>query len=386
MVETPGGLFVTTHPRLFCSRPFRTLHVSGFKKPKGDAYLCCPSWMPTVTGNLQDDTVDQVWNGPEAQALRRSVLDGSFSHCIRDRCPYLQTISGPVSRVEDVTDPELRAAIEGQLAVLPYGPRELNCSYDNSCNLSCPTCRTRKIIERREEEQILRIQARLEDEALPDTEFLYITGSGDAFASPSFNRWLRTMDVSRTPRLETIHLHTNAQLWTPEMWAKIPPPTRRLIRSAEISIDAATASTYAINRRGGTFDTLLRNLAFVRDLRTERALVFLKISFVVQANNFREMPDFVQLGLEHAVDVVYFGKLVNWGTFGQQAFAERAVHLPDHPEHADLLDVLQHPLLHHPRVTLGNLVELQPRAERPRVQLPVLGGGEHAGVAAATRE
>lgn len=359
---------MTSSSRLFCSRPFRTLHVSGFKKPKGDVYLCCPSWMPTVTGNLLAQTVEEAWNGPAAQDIRRSVLDGSFSHCLRERCPFLQTVSGPVSPIDDVDEPDLRAAIDGQLTVLPHGPRELNCSYDNSCNLSCPTCRTRKIVENREEASILAIQARLEQEALPEAEFVYITGSGDAFASPSFNKWLRTMDVSRTPRLETIHLHTNAQLWTPQMWAMIPAATRRLIRSAEISIDAATSATYAINRRGGEFATLLENLAFIRDLRRAGPLAYLKISFVVQANNFREMPDFVRLGLAHEVDTIYFGRLVNWGTFGQRTYEQRAVHLPDHPEHADFLAVLDDAMLMHPKVTLGNLVELRPST---RVSLPI---------------
>lgn len=343
--------------RLFCSRPFRCLHVSGFRQPKGDAYLCCPSWLSTVVGNVQLQGIEDVWNGDRAQQVRRSILDGSFDHCSGERCPFLQTISGPVSRIEDVTDPELREVIDQQLTVLPFGPREVNCSYDRSCNLSCPTCRTEHIIETAQEVQILTIQEKL-DAAMGDTELLYITGSGDAFGSPYFNRWIRGMKLDDKPNLERIHLHTNAQLWTEKMWSKIPAEVRLLIKEAEISIDAASAEVYHINRRGGDFQQLLANLDFIRELRISGPLQYLKLSMVVQLNNFREMPAFVELAKRFAADEAYFGQLVNWGSFSESEFEERAVHLPQHPLHREFLSVLSHDSLHARPAFLGNLADL----------------------------
>src|SRR5574337_685764 len=110
-------------------------------------YMCCPSWLNTSIGNLRYQSAEQVWNSKEAQEIRRSILDGSFKYCDHSKCPFLQTIIKPVERVEDVTDEDLRMVIEKKLTILPYGPREINCSYDKSCNLSCPTCRTMPIIE-----------------------------------------------------------------------------------------------------------------------------------------------------------------------------------------------------------------------------------------------
>jgi len=123
------------------------MHVAGFHQPKGDVYLCCPSWLDKVVGNIQLQTVEEVWNGRPAQELRRSILDGSFRYCDGGRCPFLQTLSGPVTRVDAVTDPDLREAIDKQMLELPYGPKEVNCSYDRSCNLSCPSCRKEHVIE-----------------------------------------------------------------------------------------------------------------------------------------------------------------------------------------------------------------------------------------------
>jgi hypothetical protein len=346
--------------RLVCTKPFTWFEVSrNGEGTEGEAFLCCPAWLDTPVGNVERQSVADVWNGATAQAVRESIHDGSFRHCSRARCPHLQATSGPVRRLDDVKDPEVRDVMRRRLTVLPYGPREINCSYDRSCNLSCPSCRAQVIVESRAKDRVLRIQQRLTEEALPEARLLYITGSGDPFGSPFFRRWLQTMRTEDMPKLETIQFHTNALLWTPRMWETLAPEVRALVRFADISIDAARPETYAINRRGGDFDTLLRNLEFIATLRTNGPLEWVGINMVVQANNFREMPDFVRLGQRFGFDMVYFQQLVNWGTFSAQEFAARAVHLPGHPERSALGEVLANPILAEPIVDLGNMRDVR---------------------------
>jgi hypothetical protein len=207
-------------------------------------------------------------------------------------------------------------------------------------------------------EAIVRIQKRLEAEALADARLLYITGSGDPFGSPFFRRWLQTIDPAAMPRLERIHLHTNGLLWTPRIWASIPAATRALVKSATISIDAASPETYAENRRGGEFATLLQRLAFIADLRRNGPLQYLEIHMTVQLNNFQEMPAFVELGRRHACDRVTFHKVLDWGSFSADEYAARAIHLPKHPRHAELLAMLRHPALQDGLVNLSNFTDL----------------------------
>ena len=283
------------HQRLFCSKPFEWFEVTQLNG-RGGVYLCCPSWLDTSVGNLQYQSVEGIWNGEKAQAIRRSILDGSFRYCNASRCPYLQTESGPVQRIDQVEENYLRAVIRNRQTVVPYGPQKVICTYDQSCNLSCPSCRTELIIETDKKEEILDLQSKIEAEALGDAEFLLITGSGDPFGSPFFRKWLQTMNRQDMPNLKRIHLHTNGLLWTPHMWGTISEDIQQLIRSCEISIDAAAPETYAANRRGGNFSKLMDNLEFISSIRRTGPLEFVKISMVVQANNFREMPDFVRLG------------------------------------------------------------------------------------------
>jgi hypothetical protein len=350
--------------RLFCSKPFEWFEVTQLNG-RGGVYLCCPSWLSTPVGNLRQQSVAEVWNSDTAQAIRRSVLDGSFSYCNGVRCPYLQTRSGPVTPVANVANEELKAVIDKNLTALPYGPKKIVCTYDQSCNLSCPTCRTKVIVERESERDILNIQHKLQDEALKDAEFLHMTGSGDPFGSPYFRAWLLSLRRADMPKLDWIHLHTNAMLWTPKMWNAIPAEVQQLVKSTEISIDAATSATYAVNRRGGDFNRLLKNLEFISGLRRSGSLRALKISMVVQENNFSEMPAFVKLGQRYHCDEIYFSQLVNWGSFTAEEFARRAVHIASHPQHSRFVKVLQDPIFDTSTVNLGNLTEIKRAATTP---------------------
>jgi hypothetical protein len=348
--------------RLFCAQPFTRFEVLGGGGERGDVFFCCQNWVTKSIGNMQHHPVEEVWNSRVARDFRRSILDGSFRYCKAEVCPYLQRVDGPVQRVEEVRDERLLEIIRKELTLLPFGPSDVICCFDQSCNLSCPTCRTQVIMETAHGRAITQIQKRLEDEALKEARLLYITGSGDPFGSPFFRRWLQTMKRSSMPNLERIHLHTNGLLWTRRIWESIPEETRALVQAATISIDAATAETYAVNRRGGDFATLLDRLAFIARLRAGGPLGYLEIHMTVQANNYREMPEFVDLGRRHDCDRVTFHQLLDWGTFPAEEFAARAVQLPEHPEHGAFLDMLQNPRLEDPIVYLSNLTELQRHA------------------------
>jgi MoaA/NifB/PqqE/SkfB family radical SAM enzyme len=356
--------------RLFCSQPFTRFEVLGGGQ-RGDVFFCCQSWITKSIGNVQKRSVEEVWNGSAARAIRRSVLDGSFKYCRAEICPYLQRRDGPVQRAEDVTDERMLEILREEMTVLPFGPTDIICCFDQSCNLSCPSCRTRLVMETAQAGPILDIQKRLEDEALRDARLLYITGSGDPFGSPFFRRWLQTMKPSAMPKLERIHLHTNALLWTERIWESIPEETRALIRSTTISIDAATPETYAVNRRGGEFAKLLERLAFIAELRATGPLEDVEIHMTVQANNYKEMPAFVELGRRYNYDRVGFHQILDWGSFSKGEFSARAIQFPDHPEHAAFLEILSDPTLADPMVYLANLTELGRRASHS--QAPAAG-------------
>ncbi len=329
--------------RLICTHPFEWCEVH----PDGRTFLCCPAWLKTPLGNLLDTPLAELWNGPVAQQIRLGIHRSSFERCNRKRCPRLATTTAPVQRLDQVTDPLLREALDQKWRTLPFGPRILNLCIDPRCNLACPSCRSSHLtLNQSTVERVERLLARIRQETGASLREIRMSGYGDPLASPSLRRWLQNFDHDEFPSLERIHLHSNGLLFDAALWSSFAP-VQSLIRSCEISIDAASDATYRANR-GGDFAQLLERLAFIATLPMERTL-----SFVVQENNLAEMEAFVTLA-EGSDAAVYFSQLVNWGTFSREEFARRAVQVPEHPRHGELLAILKR-LNRRPRVDLGNL-------------------------------
>jgi hypothetical protein len=107
-------------------------------------------------------------------------------------------------------------------------------------------------------------------------------------------------------------------------------------------------------------------LAFLDDLRSSRGEKFrFELSFVVSSMNFRDMPEFVQLGRKFRVDSILFTIVRNWGHLSLAEFEKLNVANPCHPEHQEFLRVLESPELSDPIVDCGS-VEPYRRRERRR--------------------
>jgi radical SAM protein with 4Fe4S-binding SPASM domain len=62
-------------PYLSCRRPFHTLVVTW----EGQAVLCCVDYMREVKlGDVHEQSVYEIWNGPWALQLRRDYLAQKF--------------------------------------------------------------------------------------------------------------------------------------------------------------------------------------------------------------------------------------------------------------------------------------------------------------------
>lgn len=339
-----------------CRAPFLKIEIL----TGGDVYLCNPGWLPHAVGNLVRDSFADVWEGAAAKSLRASVQDGSFRNCVSSLCPHLATIDRGLP-------PTPGSPIgKNQGFKLPPGPLEVVCAFDPSCNLSCPSCRREPIALRpgTPQGQAAERMAGMLIENYDKIRRLKLAGNGEPFASRAYWRMLLALDRDKHPNLR-VNLNTNGLLFTAERWKDLER-AHGLIDVVEVSIDAASDSTYALNRRGGSFEALTERLAFIRELRKQNQFKRLVLSFVVQKNNFRELPAFVALAQAHSADSIVFSPLGNWNTFPGAAYASRAVHRSDHPDHVELLSVLGDPALQAPGVFIGALSALKGPAAASR--------------------
>ncbi len=340
----------------FCKVPFKQLSTGW----EGNAHACaCPAWVPFPIGNiLTAESADDIWNSDEAVEIRRSILDGDFSYCSRTLCSFITAQKLP--RKDEITNPLFRSYIDNHTTTITESPQELDLSYDRTCNLACPSCRT-GIIGSTDHEQDAYSQAK-DRVILPLLKkldgSLYISGGGEAFASKHCRSILAVLNRRDYPGLY-LHLITNAQLLTPQRWSDFPD-LPEMVGTLSVSIDAAKANTYEKLRRPGKWSPLMNNLEFIAKMRRSGDIRDFWINFVVQKDNYREMLDFVELGTQLGVDRIWFQRVTNYGAYDEATFAEIDVTSSQHPEHAELLEVLRSPLLRGPLINRQMLMSLLP--------------------------
>lgn len=345
----------------FCRAPFERFEISS----NGDVFLCCAGWVKGPAGNLTRQTLAEIWHGEKAQALRTSVTNGTFDLCSSQMCPHLQAIDSGTklprySPIESFASPSVPRAAQFAKGEVPKGPLEVNTVFDLTCNLSCPSCR-KEPIGLRPGTAAFQQAEKIADEViehLGHIRRLKVAGNGDPFASRNYWKILTSIDRDIHPGLRVM-LHTNGILFTPERWKELHK-AHGLIDTVEVAIDAASGESYALNRRGGSFETLSDRLNFIAKLRAENVVRRLLVSFVVQANNFHEMPAFIELARSVKADTTIFSRLNDWGSLPAANFAARAIHRPEHPKHAEFLAVLENPIFSDSDVFIGNLSEFRP--------------------------
>ena len=345
--------------QLICKRPFSFFSLLD----NGNVIPCCPPWIDGYTyGNINEKSFDEVWNSDKAIKFRESIIDGSFTYCNKMSCPML-SVGGEdvrekdayIEQPEDEVDPDdalIINDIKNNKTKLDHGPLHLECNYDRSCNLSCPSCRDKTIMHAgQERKSINEIQKEIIENGAADVISMTITASGDPFASPTFRKLLQTLTEKQCPKLEEILVITNGLL-IKRYWDTLSEFVRDKIYSISISIDAASADTYHINRRGGKWETLCENMKFVSQLRRDKVIHDFNASMVIQKNNFSEIKDFVVFCEEHNVDMVQlqlyesdFGRDLGYANDGYanwfEEWKDKAVQEKTHPDHYKLIDTLK---------------------------------------------
>lgn len=355
----------------FCVAPFRQADFL----ESGEVWQCCNggwveeqqrwvnSWITTgPSGNVLKNKWEEIWNGDVAKKLRQSMHDGTMKYCDANECNFLHRWNNEAI-TEDVYDKsyfpifdettihklynskfinptggeKYKQIIKEKMVELPWGPETIIFSYDRSCNLKCPSCRLDFIkTTGKELEKSLKIQEIVLNESMNDAHELYITGSGDGFGSKFWRDLLKSITMERFPNTKNLHLHTNGVAWTRKIWNTLSNLHSIPRISTEISIDAATPETYHKIRVGGKWNILQENLHFIfTDIPN---LEFVRLTFVVQDNNYKEMVDFVKMAdyfqkLNGMITSVSFQHINDWGTFSKEEFALKAIADRNHKEH-----------------------------------------------------
>ncbi len=348
----------------YCMKPFESTEIH----LNGKLYFCCPSWQKTPFGDYKENSLESEWNSETAQKIRKSILDGSYSYCDENMCPFIQSGELKTYYFLESNQRKIIAAAKKDILV-KQPPTDLMLNYDPSCNLSCESCRNEKISYSTDSKEF-KVAQDLTQKFTQDffsnangkPITLNITGSGDPFASQVFREFLEKLDGNDFPNLK-IDLQTNGVLFTPIMWERLHK-IHKSISQIFVSIDAATKETYLLVRKGGNWERLIENVEFLKKLKLLGYFNRLQMNFVVQKRNYFEMVDFVKKFDQEKCVNINFSLIDDWGSWKKNEFNDHAIWNHKHPDHRKFLEVIADPFLINPRVFLGNLKSLRSNAIR----------------------
>lgn len=283
-----------------CSKPFDTVLIN----KNGSCYLCeCTSWLPQSVGNLNLQSLDTILQSQTAKILQDSIIDNSYAFCNNKQCSYLLD--------------------NAQLAWPETAPtkqiKNIRLAIDQSCNLSCPSCRNRLIFDK--DKIQLKRKFKIVDKIIQYISqqshniTIHIGSDGDPFASLVYRYF-----IDQTKNLSNVKftIQTNGLL-IKKKYERFQYLFKNL-NVLNISVDGATKKTYEKLRRGGSWEKIIENFDFIKSIKKNFKIY---VHMVVQQENWTEMPLMLTFGKKYNVDKIFFNKIQNWNTeldYSKQTF------------------------------------------------------------------
>jgi organic radical activating enzyme len=296
-----------------CKIPWTSLNLDH----KGRIFLCnCDGWLPYPVGLIEGfDSIEEVFNSPIAQAIQKSITEKKFTYCVVDSCGI--KIQNMINEANGIT---------------------LNVGIDMSCNLSCPSCRERVIMDSSSE--YIEVRKKWIEKIVlwirsaQDQTFNIMIGSnGEPFVSKIYLFFIEQVQHLKNIRF---NIRSNGSFLKTRL-SELDTNFISNIKKIEVSIDAATKTTYEKVRRGGRWDNLLENLGYLSSLNHVDKIG----NFVVQISNYKEMKEFVYL-CENYNMYANFSHLSDWGTWHN--FSKQCVHIPESPHYTELKEIMLDPI------------------------------------------
>jgi|LakMenE01Jun11ns_1017448.scaffolds.fasta_scaffold9953341_4 molybdenum cofactor biosynthesis enzyme MoaA len=319
-----------------CRIPWDTLGINA----NGDAYICSsPSWIPLFVGNiLEVEDIFELLNSKKAQQIRQEILAGRYYYCNNKICKFFAEKSPNLYNKTGSQDPLLEEFTEA--TQVQHLPENLILDFDSTCNLHCGSCRTQTInfnndhIRRPINFRIVeKIKSLIIDQVDQQPMSIRWCG-GELFISAAYLDLLEYISAQNKPTIKHIIQTNGHYLQSRQQLIEQLAPH---IQSFWISFDAATADTYHQVRQGGSWNQLLKNVNWLMNFLESNQFKFsVSATFVVQLDNYKEIPQFVELCSTFNIKDIQLQKMWNWGTWPQEEFDEKNIYNLQHPLYADL--------------------------------------------------
>lgn len=262
----------------YCSKPFERLEID----VDGNCYCCCRFWNGYYSlGNIFTMSVDEIWNGPIAQELRRSIIEEDYSYCNTDICLRSYDKYVTYKLVADF-------------------PREISLCYDYTCTAKCVFCNDeiRKMPQYEEEKWDRLIDSKLIP-FLKNAMFVRLSMVGEFFVSEHSQNLVKKI-VKTYPHIK-FEIVTNGVFATKENIEKLGIENR--IESIKFSLPSMNENTYKKLVRNGNLKKVMENLNYISELKKDNKVIDFRLNFIISSVNYKELVSYVKKAYELGAEV-----------------------------------------------------------------------------------
>jgi MoaA/NifB/PqqE/SkfB family radical SAM enzyme len=323
-----------------CHIPWNTLGINN----NGNAYICAsPSWIPIFVGNMFESTdIYDILNSRESLKIRQEILAGRYYYCNTRICDFFNfkdTESYQAQPTSQDNFNELDFKDAPGLYVNKI-PTNLIFDFDYTCNFKCPSCRTEiqnwnaDHIRRPINDQLVEKIKHLIIDEIHDQPISIRWCGGEPFMSEVYVELFNYIISTGKTNIQNI-IQTNGSLFTAKK--DLVKDFLPYVSDLRISFDAGCAETYGLTRVGGDWDRLIDNTKFVVDLiKKHKFKTRVSADYVVQKNNYKDLPQFVEVCKALDIKINLTHKMWNWGTWDEETFNDMNIYHPKHPLYDDL--------------------------------------------------
>ena len=281
-------------------------------------------------------------NSPISLKIRQEILAGRYYYCNTRICDFFNfkdtqkyqsqpTAQDDFDELEFIDHPDLH---------VNKIPTNLIFDFDYTCNFKCPSCRTeiqnwnadhiRRPVNNRLVEKIKHLII----DNIQEQPINIRWCGGEPFMSEVYMELFKYIISTGNTNIQNI-VQTNGSLFIAKK--ELVEDLLPYVSDLRISFDAGCPETYTLTRVGGDWDRLIENVKFVVALIQERKFkTIVSADYVVQKNNYKDLPQFVKVCKELGIQVNITHKMWNWGTWDEETFNDMNIYHPNHPLYQDL--------------------------------------------------
>jgi MoaA/NifB/PqqE/SkfB family radical SAM enzyme len=285
------GLWHEIDGKKVCCNPWTHFEISN---PNGDVAMC-PWRHGLVLGNVNDQSIDEIWNGEKFQEARMDMLNlGAETFCASS-CGVLLGLykERSLSWYEELAQEtecyknalENEAEFEQQKIVLKTKPRWMRFCPSYKCNYECYHC-----YQGDDRELKLKLPDHVLTQILQGMKYyqVFLVFGGEPTIQPEFKKIFAA-------GVEYNHIRYSILTNGSQLHKIIDDIQRVKWLSFDVSLDAATPESYLALRKSDNWPQIIENLKTVHTLNQTKSFKF-GIGMTLNRVNHCEIYQFFTLG------------------------------------------------------------------------------------------